>query len=94
MTYRVTSDAGVAELVDAPDSKSGGRKAVSVRARPSVRTTCGRFWMFINKTVGVLGAGNMGEALIRGVLKASLIIRSADKPPPASIPGPTEEPCL
>ena len=29
--------------------------------------------MFINKTVGVLGAGNMGEALIRGVLKASLM---------------------
>jgi len=29
--------------------------------------------LFINKTVGILGAGNMGEALIRGVLKASLM---------------------
>jgi pyrroline-5-carboxylate reductase len=29
--------------------------------------------MYINKTLGVLGAGNMGEAVIRGALKASLM---------------------
>jgi len=29
--------------------------------------------VYVNKTLGVLGAGNMGEAVIRGVLKASLM---------------------
>ena len=29
--------------------------------------------MFTHKTIGVLGAGNMGEALLRGLLRASLI---------------------
>lgn len=29
--------------------------------------------MFTQKTIGVLGAGNMGEALLRGLLRASLV---------------------
>src|SRR5262249_11906089 len=35
-----TPPAPVAELVDAPDSKSGGRKVVLVRVRPGAPTVC------------------------------------------------------
>jgi hypothetical protein len=37
--YTIDLCAGVAELVDAPDSKSGSREGVSVRFRPSVPFT-------------------------------------------------------
>ena len=36
--FRASSVAGVAELVDAPDSKSGSGNRVSVRFRPPVPT--------------------------------------------------------
>ena len=65
---RNVKHAGVAELADAPDSKSGGRKAMRVRFSPSVRFTKHR--KFQNEPHVFIPAARNTITLSRAVLSA------------------------